>query len=252
MTVEVGVLGNAKTVLQALLPRVQTHVRRNQWLAEFAKCAGKEYFSVTQTELARKTDVVKMAEVVDLLCHKTKGEAVVVTDVGQHQMVTARYAQFVQSRSFLSSGGLGTMGYALPAAIGAKLAAPERQVVMVAGDGGFQMNIQELGVLMQEKLPVKMLVLNNGYLGMVRQWQELFFEKRYSCVEMQSPDFVAVAAAYGIAGQCVVDRADLDQALETMLNFEGPYLLEVRVENQEKVFPMIAPGKSVDEVSLGE
>jgi acetolactate synthase-1/2/3 large subunit len=248
---EVSLLGDAKRTLESLLPLLNPHLERTDWLAQFKHYHQQEYDAIIAREVHGEQGALKMAEVVHRLCQKTRGEAVLVTDVGQHQMITARYAKFNHTRSFISSGGLGTMGYALPAAIGAKFGVPEKEVIAIAGDGGFQMNIQELGVLMQEKLPVKIIVLNNGHLGMVRQWQELFYDKRYSFVKLQSPDFVAVAKAYSIRSRAVSDRVNLDQALDEMLEADEPYLLEVKVASQENVFPMIATGKGVDQISLG-
>ncbi|RYF37928.1 MAG: acetolactate synthase large subunit, partial [Chitinophagaceae bacterium] len=176
--------------------------------------------------------------------------AIVVTDVGQHQMVGCRYAKFTQTRSNVTSGGLGTMGFALPAAIGAKFGDPERTVVAIIGDGGFQMTIQELGTIMQSNVNVKILILNNEFLGMVRQWQQLFHDKRYSFVNITSPDFVAVAKGYYIEGNKVTEREKLKAALRTMLEHDGPYLLEVMVGKENNVFPMVPQGCSVSEIRL--
>jgi acetolactate synthase-1/2/3 large subunit len=191
-----------------------------------------------------------MVEVVDRLSRKTHGEAIIVSDVGQHQMHAARHYRFRHPLSHITSGGLGTMGFALPAAIGAKLGVPEREVIAIVGDGGFQMTLQELGTIMQEAIAVKIIVLNNGCLGMVRQWQELFFEKRYSAATLENPDFVAIAKGYGIAGQRISERNEMHSALDGLLAASGPYLLEVRVSKEENVFPMIAAGASVSEIRL--
>ena len=191
-----------------------------------------------------------MDVVLSLLSKKTKNEAVIVADVGQNQMFSARYYKYKNPDSYITSGGLGTMGFAVPAAIGAKVGAPKRQIFAVVGDGGFQMTIQELGTIMQEKLPIKILLLNNEYLGMVRQWQELFFEKRYSFTHMESPDFIKLASSYGIKGEKIEIRKKLDSALDKFINFKGPYLLEVKVEKEDNIFPMVATGTSVDEVRL--
>lgn len=191
-----------------------------------------------------------MGEVVQQLNELTHGDAIIVTDVGQHQMVACRYAKFNQSKSNITSGGLGTMGFALPAAIGVKFGAPERTVVAIIGDGGFQMTLQELGTIMQTGLNVKILILNNRFLGMVRQWQELFNDKRYSFVDIQSPDYVQLAKAYGIAGSSVSERNDLRTALSNMLQSEGSYLLEVMVGKENNVFPMVPQGCSVSEIRL--
>ena len=191
-----------------------------------------------------------MDEVVRMLSDLTKGEAVVVTDVGQHQMMAARYYQYNKTKSNVTSGGLGTMGFALPAAIGAKFGAPEKPVVAIIGDGGFQMTLQELGTILQSKVDVKIIILNNRFLGMVRQWQQMFFKKRYSFTNMISPDFIALAKSYSIEGEKVEARTDLKKALQTMLNHQGAYLLEVMVAKEENVFPMVATGASVSEIRL--
>jgi acetolactate synthase-1/2/3 large subunit len=191
-----------------------------------------------------------MGEVIHQLNILTNGDAIIVTDVGQHQMVACRYAKFNHTRSNITSGGLGTMGFALPAAIGAKFGAQDKTVVAVIGDGGFQMTIQELGTIMQSGIDVKIIILNNQFLGMVRQWQELFNDRRYSFVDITSPDFVAVAKGYYIDGQKVSERANLVDALKTMLNSKGSYLLEVMVTKENNVFPMVPQGCSVSEIRL--
>ncbi|MEI8060196.1 MAG: thiamine pyrophosphate-dependent enzyme, partial [Ferruginibacter sp.] len=203
-------------------------------------------------ELHPLTDELTMGEVINLLNELTKGEAVIVTDVGQHQMVACRYAKYNHSKSNITSGGLGTMGFALPTAIGAKFGAPNRTVIAIAGDGGIQMTIQELGTIMQFKPDIKILILNNQFLGMVRQWQELFHEKRYSFVDITSPDFVQVAKGYHINGQKVTERSSLKGALETMLNHNGSYLLEVMVGKENNVFPMVPQGRGVSEIVLSK
>ena len=191
-----------------------------------------------------------MGEVINQLNLLTKGEAVIVSDVGQHQMVACRYALFNKTRSNVTSGGLGTMGFGLPAAIGAKFGTPDRTVVAVIGDGGFQMTLQELGTIMQSGVDVKIMILNNQFLGMVRQWQQLFNEKRYSFVDIKSPDFVKLAESYYIKGKRVSERADLVSSLEEMLNHKGSYLLEVMVTKEHNVFPMVPQGCSVSEIRL--
>ena len=191
-----------------------------------------------------------MGEVIRIVNETTKGNAVVVTDVGQHQMVACRYAKFNETRSNVTSGGLGTMGFALPAAIGAKFGALDRTVIAVIGDGGIQMTIQELGTIMQTGVDVKIMILNNQFLGMVRQWQQLFNDKRYSFVDIRSPDYVMVAKAYGIEGAKVEQRKDLVKAIETMLAHKGSYLLEVMVGKENNVFPMVPQGCSVSEIRL--
>jgi acetolactate synthase-1/2/3 large subunit len=191
-----------------------------------------------------------MGEVVEALNELTNGNAIIVTDVGQHQMVACRYAKFNESKSNITSGGLGTMGFALPAAIGAKFGAPHREVVAIIGDGGFQMTLQELGTIMQAQVSVKMLILNNRFLGMVRQWQQLFHDKRYSFVDIQSPDYVQLVKAYGIEGNSVDDRKYLKEALQQMLDSKDSYLLEVMVGKEDNVFPMVPQGCSVSEIRL--
>ncbi len=185
-----------------------------------------------------------------LLDEKTKGQAIIVPDVGQHQMSAARYYSYKVPDSWVSSGGLGTMGFALPAAFGAKIAAPDREVIAVIGDGSFQMTLQELGTIWQNNLPVKIVIFNNNYLGMVRQWQQLFFDNRYSSVELMNPDFVAITKGFGIAAEKVEERAHLNDALDRMLNSETSYLLEVVVEKEENVFPMVPSGASCAEIRL--
>ncbi len=201
-------------------------------------------------ELNPTGEKLTMGEVIHQLNLLTKGDAIIVTDVGQHQMVTCRYAKFNQSKSNITSGGAGTMGFALPAAIGAKFGALNRTVVAIIGDGGIQMTIQELGTIMQTGVNVKIIILNNQFLGMVRQWQQLFHEKRYSFVDIASPDYVMVAKGYGISGDKVTEREKLQWALKTMLGHDGSYLLEVMVDKEDNVFPMIPQGCSVSEIRL--
>ena len=191
-----------------------------------------------------------MGETISAVNKYTKGDAIIVTDVGQHQMVACRYSKFIKSKSNITSGGLGTMGFALPAAIGAKMGAPEREVIAIIGDGGYQMTIQELGTIFQNKLPVKILVLNNDFLGMVRQWQQLFFDKRYAETEMVNPDFVAIAKGYYIKANRVENRNDLNDAIKEMILSKEPYFLEVCVEKEDNVFPMIPSGESVSNIRL--
>ncbi|MBC8034852.1 MAG: biosynthetic-type acetolactate synthase large subunit [Chitinophagaceae bacterium] len=221
-----------------------------QWLQRFKDFQKEEEDVCINNELHPSTEELTMGEVIHLLNELTKGEAVIVTDVGQHQMVACRYAKFNQSRSNVTSGGLGTMGFALPAAIGAKFGAPERTVVAVIGDGGVQMTIQELGTIMQSEVDVKILILNNHFLGMVRQWQQLFNDKRYSFVDIASPDYVMVAKAYGISGNSVGNREQLKDAIAAMLHHKGSYLLEVHVGKENNVFPMVPQGCSVSEIRL--
>lgn len=241
--------GDARSVLKSLIARVQSN-KHEAWLAEFRECDRIEYEKVILKDIQPTGEKLRMAEVVHRLSELTRGEAVLVTDVGQHQMAGARYYKYKSTDAWISSGGLGTMGFALPAAIGAKVAAPERQVVAVIGDGAFQMTLQELGCLMQEGTAVKIMILNNNFLGMVRQWQELFFERRYSFVDLTNPDFVKLADAYNIPGKRVEARADLDAAIQAMLDHNGPYLLDIQVEKEGNIFPMIPAGCAVDEIKL--
>jgi acetolactate synthase-1/2/3 large subunit len=246
---DVGILADAKVVLQKLIEQVQPN-QHTAWVSKFKTCDKTEYEKVTVKELSANDEKLKMAEVIHQLSKQTQGQAVLVTDVGQHQMIAARYYQFKTINSHITSGGLGTMGFALPAAIGAKLGSMEREIIAIIGDGGFQMNLQELGVVAQENLPIKIVILNNSYLGMVRQWQELFFKQRYSFTELKNPDFIKIAEAYGITAQRVEKRSELTSALNEMLSNDVPYLLEIVVEKQENVFPMVPSGCSVGEVRL--
>ena len=245
----VPVWGDCKETLPLLTELVEQKVYP-QWLDRFRDCSQKEEETCIHDELNPTTGEITMGEVIDALNELTKGDAVIVTDVGQHQMVACRYAKFNESRSNITSGGLGTMGFALPAAIGAKFGAPGRTVVAIIGDGGFQMTIQELGTIMQSEVNVKIMILNNQFLGMVRQWQELFHDRRYSFVDITSPDFVMVAKGYRIAGQKVEEREHLKQALQAMLDHPGSYLLEVMVGKENNVFPMVPQGCSVSEIRL--
>ncbi len=245
----VGVWGDCKETLPLLTDLVETKVHP-QWVEKFRSYQQEENTEVIHNELNPTTEQLTMGEVLRILNELTSGDAIIVTDVGQHQMVACRYAKFNHTRSNITSGGLGTMGFALPAAIGAKFGAPERTVVAIIGDGGVQMTIQELGTIMQTELNVKILILNNQFLGMVRQWQQLFHDKRYSFVDIASPDYVMVAKGYGIAGQKVSKRENLEEALSTMLSHNGSYLLEVMVGKENNVFPMVPQGCSVSEIRL--
>ena len=245
----VPVWGNCKITLPMLTELVERKEHK-AWLKRFNDMMKEETELVINHEMHPTSDEMSMAEVLDSLNELTKGDAVIVTDVGQHQMVACRYAKFVQSKSNITSGGLGTMGFALPAAIGAKYGAPERTVVAIIGDGGFQMTLQELGTIMQFGTAVKILILNNSFLGMVRQWQELFNDRRYSFVNIQSPDFVMLAKSYGISGNSVNDRKNLKGALKEMIDHDGAYLLEVMVGKENNVFPMVPQGCSVAEIRL--
>lgn len=243
------VVGDAKRALELLLPLVNQN-NHEAWKAEFKKYDAIEDQKITQPELAPTTEKIKMAEVIRTLSDKTRGEAVIVADVGQHQMMAARYYQFKKPSSYITSGGLGTMGYALPASFGAKVGAPDREVVAIIGDGCFQMTIQELGTIAQSGLPVKIIILNNNFLGMVRQWQQLFHQKRYSFVELQNPDFITIAKGFGIDGHTCGKREDLHASLDKMLASDKPYLLEVLVEKEENVFPMVPTGACVADIRL--
>jgi acetolactate synthase-1/2/3 large subunit len=243
------VVGDAKAALQALLPLIKP-AEHLEWRAEFDHYFKEEHEKITLKDVFHEGDQIKMGEAIAMMSDKTKGEAVVVTDVGQHQMVTNRYYRFKQRNSIVTSGGAGTMGFALPAAFGAKVAVPDREVIAVIGDGGFQMTIQELGTIAQSKLPVKIVILNNNFLGMVRQWQELFHERRYSFVELENPDFITIAKGFGIPGHTVSDRNLLSESLDTLLNAETPYLLEIVCEKEGNVFPMVPAGSTVTNVRL--
>lgn len=245
---EVAVHADAKEALDALTPLCREN-RHEEWINSFHKLNKVEFDKVIAPELKSDQDL-KMAEVIYHLSNITKGDAIVVTDVGQHQMVTSRYYHFNNPRTQVTSGGAGTMGFALPAALGAKLAKPDRHVIAVIGDGGYQMTVQELGTIMQYKIPVKIVVLNNNFLGMVRQWQQLFHGKRYSFTEMVNPDFVKIADAYGIPAKKVEDRDSLLAAVTEMLQAETPYFLEVVVGKEDNVFPMVPAGAGVSDVLL--
>jgi acetolactate synthase I/II/III large subunit len=245
----VPVWGDCKETLPLLTAQIEQKVYP-QWLQKFKDFTKQEEETCIIPELNPTSDELTMGEVIKYLNELTGGDAIIVTDVGQHQMVACRYAKFNQSKSNITSGGLGTMGFALPAAIGAKVGAPKRTVVAIIGDGGFQMTIQELGTIMQAEIDVKILILNNRFLGMVRQWQQLFHDKRYSFVDIASPDFVQVAKGYRIPGQSVSKREDLKNALAEMLNTKGAYLLEVMTGKENNVFPMVPQGCSVAEIRL--
>ena len=243
------VLADAKEAL-ALLTDLVEKQNHQRWLDEFHQAKENELQVLSKNRNKNFSDELRMDLVIDLLSQKTNGNAVVVTDVGQHQMMAAQFYQYNQTKSNVTSGGLGTMGFALPAAIGAKLANQEKQVVAIIGDGGFQMTLQELGTIMQNNIGVKIIILNNEYLGMVRQWQQMFFEKRYSFTNIQSPDFVALAASYNIKGVKVEKQEDLSNALDQLLNTENAFLLEVKVAKEDNVFPMVPTGASVAEIRL--
>ena len=247
----VPVWGNCKDTLP-LLTQLVDQKQHAEWLNEFEIKKQKEVTSLIHKELNPTEGGLTMGEVMNVLNELSGGDAVIVTDVGQHQMIACRYTKQNTTRSNITSGGLGTMGYALPAAIGAKFGAPERQVVAIMGDGGAQMNIQELGTIMQFKPNVKILILNNSFLGMVRQWQELFHEKRYSFTDIQSPDFVQVAKGYQIDGKQISKREELRSSLKEMLDHPSSFLLEVAVVMEDNVFPMVPQGKGVSEIVLSK
>ncbi|MBV5283512.1 MAG: biosynthetic-type acetolactate synthase large subunit [Paludibacter sp.] len=245
------VLGSAKDTLPALTAKLN-EAKHTEWIASFEEYVKLEYDKVIQREVYPESGEMTMGEVIHKISEATDNKAVLVTDVGQNQMMAARYFNYSQTRSLVTSGGLGTMGFGIPAAMGAKIGAPDRTVCMFSGDGGFQMTIQELGTIMQEQIGVKMIILNNHFLGMVRQWQEMFFEERYSFTEMLNPDFVAIAKAYRIDGTEVHERAELDAAIADMLKDDKPYLLVVNVEKKGMVFPMIPAGACVTNILLGD
>ena len=243
------VLADAKEALAFLTDWVEKQ-NHQSWLDEFHQAKENELQVLSKNRNKDFSDELRMDLVIDLLSQKTNGNAVIVTDVGQHQMMAAQFYQYNQTKSNVTSGGLGTMGFALPAAIGAKMANPGKQVIAIIGDGGFQMTLQELGTIMQNNIGVKIIILNNEYLGMVRQWQQMFFEKRYSFTNIQSPDFVALAASYNIKGVKVEKQEDLSNALDQLLNTENAFLLEVKVAKEDNVFPMVPTGASVAEIRL--
>jgi len=246
---DVAVLGDAKDSLSEVLALLNTN-SHPEWLQQFNDLYDIEYNKVIKNDLDPTSQGLTMGEVLKEINVQTKGEAAIVTDVGQHQMIACRYADFNVSKSNITSGGLGTMGFALPAAIGAKMAAPDREVVAIIGDGGYQMTIQELGTIFQNKVPVKIVVLNNEFLGMVRQWQQLFFDKRYASTEMVNPNFVAIAQGYYIEAKKVTERKDLASAVKEMIASDEPYFLEVCVEKENNVFPMVPSGASVSDIRL--
>jgi acetolactate synthase-1/2/3 large subunit len=247
--VDIAVLGNVKQTLPQITKKLDEK-SYPKWLQAYKDLEIKEYETVIKKDLNPESEDISMAEVIDAVNELTNHQAIVVTDVGQHQMAACRYAKFKNTRSLITSGGLGTMGFCIPAAMGAKLAKPDKTVIGIVGDGGVQMNIQELGTIMQSKIDVKIIILNNQFLGMVRQWQELYFEKRYASTEITSPNYQMLSAAYGIASVKVEQRKLLKQSLQTMLDHKGAYVLEVMVGKEDNVFPMISPNTSVSEMRL--
>lgn len=243
------VLGDAKESLTQLLPLIHKN-SHTDWHNSFKELDKQEYEKVIQGDLFPTKAGLTMGEVIKEINNITDGDAIIVTDVGQHQMVACRYSKFQKTRSNITSGGLGTMGFALPAALGAKRGAMDRQVIAIAGDGGYQMTIQELGTIFQNQLAVKIVVLNNDFLGMVRQWQELFFDRRYASTEMVNPDFVTIAKGYFIEAERVTERTELAGAVKKMLEHDGPYFLEVKVEKEGNVFPMVPTGASISDIRL--
>lgn len=247
--VDIEIHCDAKDALSRLLPLVKEN-SFEKWIRDFRILDKKEKDTVVRHDVSPETDEIRMGEVVKQISDLTSGDAIIVTDVGQNQMIAARYFQFKNPNSLVTSGGMGTMGFGLPAAIGAKIGNPEKQVVTFLGDGGFQMTVQELGTILQYKVPVKIVILNNNYLGMVRQWQDMFFAKRYASTELINPDFIGIASAYKIPAQKITERKDLKSGLKAMLDADGPYLLEIVVEKEGNVFPMVEPGSSVSEIRL--
>lgn len=246
---DVAVLGDAKHTLSELLPKLNSN-SHEAWREKFSELNKIEYQKVIQGDLHPTKEGLTMGEVMVEINKNSKGNAAIVSDVGQHQMIACRYAEFNQTKSNITSGGLGTMGFALPAAIGAKMAEPHRDVVAVIGDGGYQMTIQELGTIFQTRVPVKIVLLNNDFLGMVRQWQQLFFDKRYASTELVNPDFVTIAKGYQLEAERVTKREELSAAVERMMASDRAYFLEVCVEKEDNVFPMIPSGAAVSEIRL--
>ena len=246
---DVAVLGDVKNTLKEILPHINKNNHSN-WRTKFDDFYKIEYSKVIHDEYEKPTDGITMAEVIKCINNNSDGKSILVTDVGQHQMVACRYTKFNTSKSNVTSGGLGTMGFALPAALGCKIGAPDREVIAVIGDGGFQMTIQELGTIFQTQAAVKIVILNNDFLGMVRQWQQLFFDKRYASTELVNPDFITISKGYRIESKRVEKRDELNQSVKEMLDYNGPYLLEVCVNKEENVFPMIPTGSSVSDIRL--
>ena len=246
---DVAINGDAKEALINLIPLLEktNHI---EWINEFKDCFQIEYDKIINKEINGNGDKILMAEVIDKISNYTKGESIIVTDVGQHQMIASRYYKFNKPNSNVTSGGLGTMGFALPASMGAKIGQPNREVIAIIGDGGIQMTIQELATISQYDINVKIIILNNNFLGMVRQWQELFFDNRYSFTEMINPDFNIISDGYGIKNKKIKLKKDLDKGIKDCIDYKGSYLLNIIVEKEENVFPMVASGESVSNIRL--
>lgn len=246
---DVAVIGDVKDTLPILTDLIEKK-DHSAWIQEFRDLYKIEYEKVVKQDLYPEKPGMTMGEVIRLINEATNGDAIIVTDVGQNQMFASRYSKFNSTRCFVTSGGLGTMGFGLPAAFGSKMGAPEKEVILIVGDGGFQMTLQELGTISQEDTAVKIVLLNNKFLGMVRQWQQLFFDKRYSETPMKNPDFIKIAEGFGIKGKKVLERPELKNSVQEMIQHNGPYLLEVSIEKEDNVFPMVPTGASVSEIIL--